>query len=173
MSVVRGDAARRLMARLRTTAGRPPPLALARGWTASTTAQAGSGAGPATVAHIAVALTAHGRADRVPDATAVVEELVQNARQHGRDPVTTTIRATADGQLVIEVSDAGPSLPALRAATSRGAVARSEPAPHPAGTGLKVVGLLSQAWGIRAAGEGKTVWAQLHDHGPSCRGGHG
>ncbi len=176
MTVVRGDAARRLMARIRTTAGHPPPLDRAQSWTASTVSPAGGEASLAASELIGAALTAHGRADRAPDATAVVEELVQNARQHGRDPIATTIRATADGKLVVEVSDSGPCPPALLAATRRGNVARvestSHTAPHPAGTGLKVVGLLSQAWGVRCTGAGKTVWAQLHDHGAYCRGCH-
>ena len=176
MTVVRGDAARRLMARQRAAPEHAPPPTPGRTWSATTTSRYGHGASQAAADFITAQLTTHGMADRVPDATAVIRELVDNARQHGGGTVHTTISLTAERRILLEVADQGAMTPALRAATGLGNVdhpARmSRGAPDRPGTGLKLVALLSREWGIHEGDEGKTVWVQLHDHDVHCRGCH-
>ena len=173
MTVVRGDAARRLMARHRTTAAHLPPAVPARAWSATWRSCHGQAASPAAAAFVARELTQHGLVERVPDATAVTQELVDNALQHGLGTVATTIIVTPDGRITLEVTDDGPTSSALTSATQRGSVdavaAAPRGTPGQAGTGLKYIAMLSQAWGVRDSTHGKTVWAQLHDHDVRCR----
>ena len=115
-------------------------------------------------------------ADRIPDATAAVAELVNNAIQHGQGPVAVSITLGATGRLVVTVTDHGPITPELLAATQRSAPALSDDSgrddPSPAGEGLKIGALLSRAWGVRELATGKAVWVELHDHDVHCRGCH-
>lgn len=85
------------------------------------------------------------------DGAVVAGELLANARQHARPPVTVAV--IIDDDLVrIEVSDASPHAPV-------------RPAPNLSnmtGRGLALVEALSQRWGFRREdGGGKTVWAEL------------
>lgn len=48
----------------------------------------------------------HGFASRASDLTLALDELVANAQEHGRPPIT--VRCWYDGRLVLSVSDAGP-----------------------------------------------------------------
>ena len=176
MTVVRGDAARRLMARHRAAASHPRPVAPQNPWSATWPTAYGHEATQAASEFVVRELNDHGLNERVPDATAVVQELLDNAVQHGRGRMKTTISLTTDGRITLEVSDEGPITPALQAATKRGNIGRAKATrratPGQPGTGLKLVALLSQAWGVRDSDVGKTVWAQLHDHDVHCRGCH-
>lgn len=101
-------------------------------------------------------LRAHGTPEGViADAILVLSELLSNAIRHGRPlpggqvEVSWTLRG---GTLEIAVTDSGgptrpePSLP---------------PPSAVGGRGLSIVERLSRRWGVRVAGEGVTVWAQL------------
>ncbi|MEU0893517.1 SpoIIE family protein phosphatase [Streptomyces massasporeus] len=93
------------------------------------------------------------------DATLVVSELVTNAVVHAGTDVELECRLEGDtpdtAALVVEVSDHHPSR------APRG----SEPeTPHDTpeyGRGLRLVGALSEAWGITYRTGRKTVWARL------------
>ncbi|MEU3085941.1 SpoIIE family protein phosphatase [Streptomyces massasporeus] len=93
------------------------------------------------------------------DATLVVSELVTNAVVHAGTDVEMECRLEGDTRntaaLVVEVSDHHPSR------APRG----SEPeTPHDTpeyGRGLRLVGALSEAWGITYRTGRKTVWARL------------
>ncbi|MEU9568449.1 ATP-binding SpoIIE family protein phosphatase [Streptomyces massasporeus] len=93
------------------------------------------------------------------DATLVVSELVTNAVVHAGTDVEMECRLERDtpdtAALVVEVSDHHPSR------APRG----SEPeTPHDTpeyGRGLRLVGALSEAWGITYRTGRKTVWARL------------
>ncbi|WP_442805053.1 ATP-binding protein, partial [Streptomyces luteogriseus] len=93
------------------------------------------------------------------DATLVVSELVTNAVVHAGTDVEMECRLEGDtpdtAALVVEVSDHHPSR------APRG----SEPeTPHDTpeyGRGLRLVGALSEAWGITYRTGRKTVWARL------------
>ncbi|MFF5841582.1 SpoIIE family protein phosphatase [Streptomyces massasporeus] len=97
------------------------------------------------------------------DATLVVSELVTNAVVHAGTDVEMECRLEADtsdtAALVVEVSDHHPSR------APRG----SEPeTPHDTpeyGRGLRLVGALSEAWGITYRTGRKTVWARLPARG--------
>ena len=177
MTVIRGDAARRLMARRRTTAHQSgPPRPPERPWTAGLVSPCDLDAAGTASVFIGDELTAHGLRERVPDATAVVTELVENAVRHGLGPVHTSISVADDGRIKLDVTDQGPVTPELRAATDRAELQRSGETARtpqsPPGTGLKLVALVAAAWGVKELPEGKTVWAQLHDHDVHCRGCH-
>jgi anti-sigma regulatory factor (Ser/Thr protein kinase) len=76
-----------------------------------------------------------------------VSELVSNAVIHGREPVT--IRLTRLARFIrIEVADASPGTPALRAHGPDG------------GFGLELVARMSARWGVIPATLGKIVWCE-------------
>jgi anti-sigma regulatory factor (Ser/Thr protein kinase) len=80
----------------------------------------------------------------------VVNELVTNALLHGRGPVELVLRRTAT-VLYVEVFDASGHMPRRRLATVE----------DEGGRGLHLVASLSQRWGVRPAGDGKSVWVAL------------
>lgn len=67
------------------------------------------GADPAEIGRVRVAVwelaRRHGFGDRAADLVLALDEIVANAQEHGRAPVT--VRAWTDGRLVVEVSDVG------------------------------------------------------------------
>ncbi|MQA98475.1 MAG: hypothetical protein GEV11_29215 [Streptosporangiales bacterium] len=88
------------------------------------------------------------------DTALVVSELVTNAVVHGGPPIRLTLRVERNGAgpvLVCEVSDTNPARPRLRDGGLDAA----------GGRGLLLVHRLSESWGARPAGAGKTVWARL------------
>ena len=88
--------------------------------------------------------------ERVQDALLLTTELVSNAIIHGW-PAVVLRAALADGErLRVEVFDASPSLPRVRAAWAGG------------GRGLAIVEETADGWGVipEPAG-GKTVWFEL------------
>jgi anti-sigma regulatory factor (Ser/Thr protein kinase) len=84
------------------------------------------------------------------DAVLVASELVTNAIQHGRPPITFLLRHRGD-QLVLEASDSALERPRVRDVDPAAA--------H--GRGLRLVDSLAVAWGSRPTGLGKSVWCVL------------
>jgi signal transduction histidine kinase len=85
------------------------------------------------------------------DVLLVVSELVSNACLHAGGPVELTLRHRP-GRILIEVTDRSPAAPVVRPPGDRA---------QPGGHGLRVVTLVSSAWGARPSDGGKTVWAQV------------
>lgn len=84
------------------------------------------------------------------DAQVVLSELATNAILHARSSFAVAVRA--EGPVVrISVRDASPVAPTVR---DGGPMASS-------GRGLHLVAALSSDWGVAAAPDGKTVWAEL------------
>ncbi|MBT2395036.1 ATP-binding protein [Streptomyces sp. ISL-100] len=89
------------------------------------------------------------------DALVVVSELLTNALVHALPPATLRllwIRLDDRGTLRVEVTDAGPSLPADGGTT---------PDPDEHGRGIAIVSALSTRCGIRIHPDGITRWADL------------
>jgi PAS domain S-box-containing protein len=80
----------------------------------------------------------------------VVSELVTNAIRYGAPPIR--LRLIHDAAILIcEVSDTSHTAPHLRRAKTF----------DEGGRGLLLVAQLTQRWGSRHTGEGKTIWAEL------------
>jgi hypothetical protein len=74
----------------------------------------------------------------------VVEELVANARNHGRLPCVLRLSLDQTGRYVLVfVDDAGPAIS------------------WPMGAGLTLVDGLTLDWGVELRANGKTVWAEV------------
>ncbi|GGT28135.1 hypothetical protein GCM10010254_56010 [Streptomyces chromofuscus] len=78
----------------------------------------------------------------------VVSELVTNAIRYGGAPIQ--LRLIRDRTLICEVSDASSTSPHLRRARTY----------DEGGRGLLLVAQLTQRWGTRPSGAGKTIWAE-------------
>ncbi|MFI9808793.1 SpoIIE family protein phosphatase [Streptomyces sp. NPDC052301] len=78
----------------------------------------------------------------------VVSELVTNAIRYGEPPIQ--LRLIRDRALICEVSDASSTSPHLRRAHVY----------DEGGRGLLLVAQLTQRWGSRQTGAGKTIWAE-------------
>jgi serine phosphatase RsbU (regulator of sigma subunit)/anti-sigma regulatory factor (Ser/Thr protein kinase) len=78
----------------------------------------------------------------------VVSELVTNAIRYGGAPIQ--LRLIRDHALICEVSDASSTSPHLRRARTF----------DEGGRGLLLVAQLTQRWGTRPSGTGKTIWAE-------------
>ncbi|MEV5959276.1 SpoIIE family protein phosphatase [Streptomyces sp. NPDC051987] len=78
----------------------------------------------------------------------VVSELVTNAIRYGEPPVR--LRLIRDRALICEVSDGSSTSPHLRRAHAY----------DEGGRGLLLVAQLTQRWGSRQTGSGKTIWAE-------------
>ncbi|WEO99314.1 SpoIIE family protein phosphatase [Streptomyces sp. FXJ1.172] len=78
----------------------------------------------------------------------VVSELVTNAIRYGEPPIQ--LRLIRDRALICEVSDASSTSPHLRRANAY----------DEGGRGLLLVAQLTQRWGSRQTGRGKTIWAE-------------
>jgi two-component sensor histidine kinase len=99
----------------------------------------------------------HDFAEAVSPSTArtaelLASELVTNAVTHGRGEVTVVMEFDNDG-LAVTVSDDEPAMPEVAAA----------PAAAQGGRGLRLVEVLSSAWGVKPdrRGRGKGVWFRL------------
>jgi PAS domain S-box-containing protein len=78
----------------------------------------------------------------------VVSELVTNAIRYGEPPIR--LRLIRDRSLICEVSDGSSTSPHLRRAHAY----------DEGGRGLLLVAQLTQRWGSRQMGGGKTIWAE-------------
>jgi anti-sigma regulatory factor (Ser/Thr protein kinase) len=78
----------------------------------------------------------------------VVSELVTNALRYGAPPVR--LRLIRDETLICEVSDTSSAAPHLRRARVN----------DEGGRGLLIVAQLTERWGSRHSGSGKTIWAE-------------
>ena len=78
----------------------------------------------------------------------VVSELVTNAIRYGAPPIR--LRLIRDRSLICEVSDGSSTSPHLRRAHAF----------DEGGRGLLLVAQLTQRWGSRQTGRGKTIWAE-------------
>ncbi|MFI6935251.1 SpoIIE family protein phosphatase [Streptomyces sp. NPDC050287] len=78
----------------------------------------------------------------------VVSELVTNAIRYGEPPIQ--LRLIRDQTLICEVSDGSSTSPHLRRAHAF----------DEGGRGLLLVAQLTQRWGSRQTGSGKTIWAE-------------
>ncbi|MFC8195091.1 SpoIIE family protein phosphatase [Streptomyces sp. NPDC057298] len=78
----------------------------------------------------------------------VVSELVTNAIRYGGSPIQ--LRLIRDRALICEVSDASSTSPHLRRARTF----------DEGGRGLLLVAQLTDRWGTRPSGAGKTIWAE-------------
>ena len=88
------------------------------------------------------------------DLAVVVTELVTNAVRYGTPPIELEID-TCEHCVTVVVADAGGGRPVQRAAGST----------DEGGRGLLLVDLLAAANGVRPAGAGKAVWAELPRRG--------
>lgn len=91
------------------------------------------------------------------DARLLISELVSNAVRHGSPPITTEIECRGSAGLHVRVSDAAPGAPVVRDADDDAV----------SGRGMRLVDLLSSAWGVEPGQAGKAVWFQLGPAG-SC-----
>ncbi|MFJ7337974.1 SpoIIE family protein phosphatase [Streptomyces sp. NPDC101116] len=89
-----------------------------------------------------------GLSDAVFVTELVVSELVTNAIRHAEPPVQ--LRLIHDSTLICEVSDGGSTAPHLRRARTY----------DEGGRGLLLVAQLTERWGTRQSGTGKTIWAE-------------
>ncbi|MFE9417419.1 SpoIIE family protein phosphatase [Streptomyces griseofuscus] len=93
----------------------------------------------------------------------VVSELVTNAIRYGAHPIRLRLIHDA-ATLICEVSDTSHTAPHLRRAKTF----------DEGGRGLLLVAQLTQRWGSRHTGDGKTIWAELplfeEDDQPPVRG---
>ena len=78
----------------------------------------------------------------------VVSELVTNAIRYGGAPIQ--LRLIRDRNLICQVSDASSTSPHLRRARTY----------DEGGRGLLLVAQLTERWGTRPSGTGKTIWAE-------------
>jgi len=77
-------------------------------------------------------------------------ELATNSVQHAQSDFELAIY-DEQGEIRVEVSDAGRGRPTLRSPTSR----------EPSGRGLRIVQALSNAWGVVPGEDGTSVWFTL------------
>jgi anti-sigma regulatory factor (Ser/Thr protein kinase) len=88
--------------------------------------------------------------DVVDAAELMACELATNCVQHARTDFQLAIHEQ-QGEIRVEVSDAGGGCPTVRS-----------PTPHDSsGRGLRIVQALSNAWGITPGDDGKCVWFSL------------
>ncbi|MFJ2813386.1 SpoIIE family protein phosphatase [Streptomyces sp. NPDC087294] len=114
-------------------------------------------------AHVAAArqaateqLTAWGLEEAAFVTELVVSELVTNAIRYGASPVQ--LRLIRDRTLICEVSDGSSTSPHLRRAHAF----------DEGGRGLLLVAQLTERWGSRQTGSGKTIWCE-QPLPPDCR----
>ena len=84
------------------------------------------------------------------DLLLLVSELVTNACRHGAAPYRLTLEPIG-ADLRVEVADSGPELPTIR----------PDQPEVPGGFGMRLVGQLASAWGVRTDQGGKTVWLEM------------
>lgn len=91
--------------------------------------------------------------DCVEDAELLVTELVSNAYDHGRPPISLRLCQLPNSSLHIDVEDGDRThLPQLRASWPDGE----------RGRGLVLVDQLSRGWGFNVTARSKVVWAEMN-----------
>ena len=92
--------------------------------------------------------------DLIDDAKLLVSEIVTNAVQYGRSPITIALRIDPPG-LGVTVTDAGDTQPQVPT--------ENPPAAASSGRGLLIVDRLATAWGVvpTTPPPGKSVWFDL------------
>ncbi|GGN63121.1 hypothetical protein GCM10011579_031060 [Streptomyces albiflavescens] len=129
-------------------------LARTHGLAPSQVATWGIPADPALVApirkQVADQLDIWGLSEVTFTAELVVSELVTNAIRYGEPPIRLRLMHDA-ATLICEVSDGSHTAPHLRRAKTY----------DEGGRGLLLVAQLTQRWGSRHTGEGKTIWAEM------------
>ncbi|MBK5305401.1 MAG: ATP-binding protein [Frankiaceae bacterium] len=165
MTVIRGEAARSLVAR---SHGRQVQRAQQRAgtaWAKSIVLAPSTGVadeGPRRArAFTRGQLASTSLAGRSDDAALIVTELVRNA-QAAASSVRLRLCAFPPGLLLIEVFDDAPSTASLRVAAAT-ASNRRDPSSL---AGLDVVQHLADCWGVREEQAGKCVWARLGREAP-------
>ncbi|WP_395359277.1 SpoIIE family protein phosphatase [Streptomyces sp. YH02] len=86
--------------------------------------------------------------DVIDDTALVVSELVTNSVRYAKGPIR--LRLIRDSSLVCEVTDDSNASPHLRRALDT----------DENGRGLFITAQLTQRWGVRPSGRGKTLWAE-------------
>lgn len=106
---------------------------------------------PATARAFAREALERGQAEvHIEDVALVVSELVTNAVVHGDGEITLHVTVAHDA-VRVEVEDREPELPdRLPAALDA-----------ESGRGLLMVSRIARDWGVRPAGAGKVVWAEM------------
>lgn len=94
-------------------------------------------------------LTDWGVQELADSTTLVVSELVTNAVRYAHGPIR--LRLLRNGVLTCEVTDDSSTSPQLRRALDT----------DENGRGLFITAQLTQRWGVRRAGRGKTIWAEI------------
>lgn len=94
-------------------------------------------------------------AERVPDdvrdsITLLVSELVTNAIEHARSPVTVRLFVN-DHQVRVEVSDSAAMLPAVADLVDD----------SDGGRGLRIVEEITDVWGVESNDAGKMIWFEV------------
>lgn len=92
-------------------------------------------------------------ADTAGSVTAMVSELATNALVHARTSFELSVEVSGDRVVRVAVTDGGPGWPTMATPS----------ATELHGRGLRMVELLSDAWGVHALGDraGKTVWFEI------------
>jgi serine/threonine-protein kinase RsbW len=113
---------------------------------------------PAEIAEVRAAVRdlalRNGFADRAGDLVLALDEIIANAQEHGRPPIS--VRAWTDGRLVVEVSDVG-------AGFDRALVWKTHPPPPLGrrGRGLWIIRQLTDLVAINSGEDGTTVRIEL------------
>lgn len=89
-------------------------------------------------------------AELVETAQLLVSELATNCIRHTDSGFELRV-SSRRGEIRIEATDFGAGMPALRSPQLR----------DPSGRGLRIVDMLSSAWGVKRGRSGKTVWFTL------------
>jgi anti-sigma regulatory factor (Ser/Thr protein kinase) len=106
---------------------------------------------PAAARAFARATLERGQAEgHIEDVALVVSELVTNAVVHGDGDITLNVTVALDS-VRVEVGDREPELPDRLVAALDAE----------SGRGLLLVSRIARDWGVRAAGTGKVVWAEM------------
>jgi len=107
---------------------------------------------------VALTLAAWGIADRADEVLVACSELLTNALMYGQTPLLQVSVAEYDGWLRLTVPDRNP-YPPYPATADRD---------DEDGRGVLLVAALSDAWGFRASGDGKQVFAEFQLGGDSA-----
>ncbi|HUQ64292.1 MAG TPA: SpoIIE family protein phosphatase [Acidimicrobiales bacterium] len=99
-----------------------------------------------------------GHKELADDVALVLSELLTNAVLHGGGCTGVTVEPLADG-LRVEVCDASGVPPILGRPSTDSLTGR----------GLRLVARLATDWGARNDGDGKVVWAEITNRGPSAK----